>query len=355
MENIKLVPNEGKYKTELCPKRNKYNKELEAEINLKNYYSKKNVVPIMVNGTLYFYKISFKQPCYDQLKNEYEEELSSIESKIVDDNEYFLYYAPYAKYAHLRYNTEKVLKMRSSTSKELEKYLNIDENDKDKFIKENAKDIKIKVPIDNECWKEVFRKEHFDEIIERLANSTRVLEIKYKSKIYELMGNLNNNIDLEFIATVLYEFIINKYKDFSSGMIVTKESIHKVKLNSKERNLALNSKYKIIKNIYNLLNIECVYSKKIDDIQDFEYKNFLGSKEILIKIAINNSNILFNSEFSKIYRNIVSEKEFVNSVKMFDEEYEEVSFFQDEESSDISSIEFCEYSKPSSKKKKQHN
>ena len=66
-------------------------------------------------------------------------------------------------------------------------------------------------------------------------------------------------------------------------------------------------------------------------------------------------NILFNSEFSKIYRNIVSEKEFVNSVKMFDEEYEEVSFFQDEESSDISSIEFCEYSKPSSKKKKQHN
>ena len=76
--------------------------------------------------------------------------------------------------------------------------------------------------------------------------------------------------------------------------------------NSKEKNLLREEKIKILKDIYNSLNIECIYCKDISDFFEFWCNRETIVSSYIIDFAKHNYEVLENSEFSKIFHEIKS-------------------------------------------------
>ena len=287
--------------------------ESEKESELNYNYSSTNTIPIIKDGILYLFKVGFKSD-FSKLVSKYNEKYSEVKSRVVSEDEYEKFYAPYARYKDLRYY-ETVIKERTATTDELERYLHLDEKQKAEFVNNNAIDIKEKVPVDEIHWQEAFRKEKYDEIIKRIASNTRVLEFLNKSKIAELIKRLDGNLDLSFIVSNVYQYITNTYKGFSTILVnvVTQDMnyISLIDYTSREKELPIHEKYKILSEVYDELEIEYLYARKPEDISEFEYeKIFGGTGERVLKIANMNSALLNDSEFSPIFKEIKEKRAF---------------------------------------------
>ena len=308
--------------------------EEDSQMELQKFYSRKNIIPIKKDGILYFFKVSLKQPEFDRLKEKYRNELMNVELKIDEINKIERYVPRrllmdditlriYLKIYNYNYAGHfKILKKRSFTPKELKSFINLTEEGKKAFINDFAETVRVKIPIDDECWQEVCRKENFDEIINRFSKMIDVYECGYESKIYKIMNSIDGNFNLSFIASVVYEFIENDSLGLGYTLVIDNAMYEGLgyDFNKKEETLPVDLKYEIIKSIYEALKIECVYSKKIDEIESFEYENMLGSKKLLINLARRNHDILYKGEFSKIYKRITSKQTFCDDAKELSEE-----------------------------------
>lgn len=136
---------------------------------------------------------------------------------------------------------------------------------------------------------------------------------KRNSKIAEiinLVGN-DNYFDLDFIASLTCEYLYSKHIDFSTGLTIFTaeiEKINKMKFTDKESDFTEAEKIKLIRNIMEQFDTECLYCKDLDKISTTELQSILGTREIIVDFAKHNSEILENSEFSNIYKKLLSKK-----------------------------------------------
>lgn len=280
--------------------------------NTKISIRRKGIIPILKENELYIYKIKGNNSI-DEICNYYRENMFDVYKKVVlNDNKFrqdfrksdFL---PFFKnFVSLHHACEKDI---------YEKFDLDDEKSKKDFIDKYAQEVELCIPIDKEFYEKRYRRERIDEIIQRIKPNYITCIFKRNSKIAEiinLVGN-DNYFDLDFIATLICEYIYSKHIDFSTGLTIFTdeiEKINKMEFTDKELSFTEDEKIKFIRNIMDQFDMECLYFKDLAEISTKELQSILGtsSKEIIVDFAKHNSELLENSEFSDIYKKLLSQK-----------------------------------------------
>ena len=154
----------------------------------------------------------------------------------------------------------------------------------------------------------------FDNIIEAMSKYYFTFIFKEPSKISQIISFVSGYLDADYIASNIYNYLYSNCKNFSFGSNPLEEEqmkIDRMSFTNKERNMSIDDKFSLIKDVFESFNIECVYSSKIDEINDFITSSIFGtkSKEMVLEFAQHNTDLIYNSEFSPIFERIISSKE----------------------------------------------
>lgn len=271
---------------------------------------KKGMLPILKDGNLIIYKISRKQEFYE-LSSYYRDNMIDIYNKIVLNDQKFK--SDLCKSSYLPFFNN-MLNYRPSTTEEIyEKFHLNDKQIREDFIKENAQEMEIHIPIDDITYTKSYRKEDIQEILKRISQNYVTCIFKRPSKVSAIINfiGIKNYFNLDFIASQVVQFLYSKMVDFSNGTNIISEEqmeIEKMRFTDKEQSLSDDEKIKILKNIKDVFNIECVCCEEFSKISDLQLESILGtnSREMIINFAKHNTNILYNKDFSPIYNKIIS-------------------------------------------------
>lgn len=278
-------------------------KEFQNEDDLIYQLRKKSLVPILKDGKLYIYKIIIDQE-FSTLRKKYEANFyDSYKVLQLNDHEFNASFS------------EKMIDHHQPSVSELVEYLGLNDiATRKEFWEKNAQEVEVKVQIDKEMYAKCYRKEEPDEVFKRVAKSYLVCVLKRKSKLSAIMDLIENNhyFNLDFIASTMCQFFNLGTVNFSASTKDTlKENEAKIRSMSysdKEKELWDKDKIAIVKEIYNSLNIMCIFSEEIDKISDFRMQLMENCetdniKDVIINFATHNSDILENSAFSYIFIN----------------------------------------------------
>lgn len=191
-----------------------------------------------------------------------------------------------------------------TTKEEIYDYYGLDDkSNMDKFYEENSISIENNLVIDDKMSTTILKKESIDETINRIADNRITCLFKKNSKLAEILLSIDNYFNLDFIAQIVCQFLNSIDVDFSSNQFKSLDSnedrIKLMKYTSKENSLSYEEKIRIIKEILNTFDIECLYSKKVEEL-------FNTDNQLLLEYAKHNTYILENSEFTKIYNEIIN-------------------------------------------------
>lgn len=269
-------------------------------LDLRKNMISKGIVPIIKDGNLDVYVVQGGHGLFN-LSLQFDKEfydlydvllLSDFNLNLTFDMTYNSYYTNMDSYKKL--SVEKIHEMFKLDN----------EIYRDFFIKINQKDIEIL----GENNKKEYRKESFEEILERMSNEFIIGTFKRDSKLSTIINYIyySGHFDLDFIMSLMYEFI---YSDRSKnigyiGINNEEQFINSINYTNKEKKLSEEKKYELLKDIYNCFSIECLYSKKFDDINDAFLKVIFDCKnrEVIRDYALHNNEILETSLFAPIYK-----------------------------------------------------
>ena len=153
----------------------------------------------------------------------------------------------------------------------------------------------------------------FDEIVEEMAKYYFTFVFKNPSKISKIISFSSRYLDIDYVASEIYYFLNSESRDFFTGTSPIEDEqmeLSRINFTDKEMNLSENEKISLIKNIIDSFKIECVYNSKIDEMNEFLTSSVFGtkSKNLVLKFAQHNANLINDSEFSPLYKKIISSK-----------------------------------------------
>ncbi len=191
-----------------------------------------------------------------------------------------------------------------TTKEEIYDYYDLfDKSNIDKFYEENSISIENNLVIDDKMSTTILKKESIDETINRIADNRVTCLFKKNSKLAEILLSIDNYFNLDFIAQIVCQFLNSIDVDFSSNQFKSLDSnedrIMLMKYTVKENSLSYEEKIMIVKDILNAFDIECIYSKKVEELLNTD-------NQLLLEYAKHNTYILENSEFTKIYNEIIN-------------------------------------------------
>ena len=282
----------------------KFEKE-EEYANFKYKLATIGVVPIYDMDKLFIYKIQPTEELKD-LCNDYKENLSEIYKVVFARPTYDpCYYQGYLK------SFGDMLGLETPTDKELyEKFGFNDEHKKETYLKNNAKYVKRQV-VRNNIIDEEYGIETFDEVITRLKRDYATFTFRRNSKLASITSLIEKDyFSLEVMANAVYELLYGKKISINSTSIyIDISNIVSMPYSNKEKKLLVSDKIMIIKDIISKLNIECIYSGAIANMPYIGLtENIKDVKTNINRLAQENSELLFSSEFKDTYNKIKSSK-----------------------------------------------
>ena len=275
-------------------------RQSEEEADFKFRMRKRKLVPIIKDGTLFVYRIVGTEKT-NSLVNEYSEALYDTHDvvtnneKILDDFRFKISLSPYFR---------NLLHHHISTKEDLYRYYKLDKiENRDSFLNLPQNQI---FKIDDEM--------EFDEIIEAMSKYYFTFVFKEPSKISEIISFISGYLDIDYIASNIYNYLNSNFKDFSYGTNPVEEGqmqIDRMSFTNKENNMSMEDKISLIRDVFESFNVECVYSSNVDEMNDFITSSIFGtkSKKMVLEFAKHNSDLIYNSEFSHVFKRIVSSKE----------------------------------------------
>lgn len=204
-----------------------------------------------------------------------------------------------------------------TTNEEIYDYYNLyDESNRDKFYEENFINIEDKIIIDDKMSINIEKKESIDETINRIAKERITCVFKRKSKLADTLSCIDNYFNLDFIAQIICQFIDSTSNDFSSEQLRTldsnEERIKIMQFTSKEKELSHDDKISFIRDVLETLDIECIYSKSIDEMDNIIFDTY--DSKLILEYAKHNNYILENSQFTNIYNEIINDKKLIKKI-----------------------------------------
>ena len=277
---------------------------------------KKEILPIVKDGKLMIYKVNVTYSIgklQKYLKDNFVETYSSVilSKKLREERLEGASYSPILK---------DMINYHQASKEEFITYFNLnDEVNQNEFTDENAQDVEVTVPIDDTFFGKVYRKETFEEILDRLVPNYVTCTYERKSKLLVLLNYIQYGkyFNLDFIANMLNEFLTNRkdklhfnYTEDVNTIEVKEDAIEEMNFNDKEKSLSEEEKINILKEIFASLDIECIYSNDIDKISNIEIAGIINSsdsnfKDPFIKFAMHNTDILENSEVAHVFNKIM--------------------------------------------------
>ncbi len=277
---------------------------------------KKEILPIVKDGKLMIYKVNVTYSIgklQKYLKDNFVETYSSVilSKKLREERLEGASYSPILK---------DMINYHQASNEEFITYFNLnDEVHQKEFTDENAQDVEVTVPIDDTFFSKVYRKETFEEILDRLVPNYVTCTYERKSKLLVLLNYIQYGkyFNLDFIANTINEFLTNRkdklhfnYTEEINTIELKEDAIEGMSFNDKEKSLSTEEKINILKEIFASLDIECIYSNDIDKISNIEIEGIINSsdsnfKDPFIKFAMHNSDILENSEIAPVFNKIM--------------------------------------------------
>ena len=272
----------------------------EKEIKLKLKMRKEKLVPIIKDDTLFVYRITGTEKT-DALANEYSDTLYDThdvvtnEQKILNDFRFRISRSPYFR---------NLLHHHVSTKEELFRYYKLD--------KIENRDIFLNLP-QNKIFK-IDEEMEFEDIIEEMARYYFTFVFKEPSKISKIISFVSKYLDIDYIASNIFNYFYSNNKDFYTGTNPVEEEqmeIDRMSFTNKEKNMSLEDKISLIRVVFESFNIECVYRSKTDKMNDFITSSIFGTKckKMILEFAQHNTDLIYDSEFSHTFERIVTSKE----------------------------------------------
>lgn len=295
--------------------RKKECQKLETERNyakFKNNLREEGLVPILRDGKIIVYEVVGTEKL-DELISNFEENMFDIYSVVVLDNERFRSDLCRSSYIPSFRN---MIKYRPSTKEEIWENFNLnDEKCKNDFLLKNAREVEVHIPVAEKMYTKGYKIEEIDEVIERITSNYVTCIYKRPSKLSKIVSfiNLENFIDLDYIAELIYGFLYDKKISFRTRTnILPSENLElaQITFTDKEKSLTEEEKIAIIRDIISAFSVECVYSEDVDKVSKFQLENIFGTKsrEFVIDFARHNTDLLDNSEFTDTYHKIMHSK-----------------------------------------------
>ena len=225
----------------------------------------------------------------------------NLEKNLGNTYEEAFYYGN-SSYQGLKYKEEIKLPIakRASTPENLYDLLGLgDEERRQKFLQENARECEVKIPYQNGIYLKGYRLESLKEVLERLRCDYAVHIYKRESKIAELLKKIGNCLDTDSIFSILYEFLNGQKVDFSEG-INNVSSIQKIAeempFSETELSLTETEKEIILNDLFSAFTYTSLSSKTISTLNS----RYGIDKNSLLLIGKHNAAILDTSEVQEI-------------------------------------------------------
>lgn len=284
---------------EKIEKESKILRDTQKEANLKLRMRKKKLFPIIKDDSIFVYRLSSTKET-DKIVSEYSDGLCDIYDVVTNDEKIkndFYFRSSYSSYFR------NLLHHHISTREDLYRYYKLD-------VVEN-RDSFLNLP-QNQIFK-MDDKMEFDEIIEAMAKYYFTFVFKNPSKISKIISFSSRYLDIDYVASEIYYFLNSESRDFFTGTSPIENEqmeLSRINFTDKEMNLSENEKISLIKNIIDSFKIECVYNSKIDEMNEFLTSSVFGtkSKDLVLKFAQHNADLVNDSEFSSVYKKIISSK-----------------------------------------------
>lgn len=204
-----------------------------------------------------------------------------------------------------------------TTKEEIYDYYNLDdESNRNKFYEENSTNVENKIIIDDKTSTTILKKESIDETINRIAKERITCVFRRNSKLADILLSIGNYFNLDFVAQIVCQFINSTSNDFSSEQLRTldsnEERIKIMQFTSKEKELSHEDKISFIKDVIGAFDIECVYSKSIDEMDNIIFDTY--DSNLILEYAKHNDYILENSQFTNIYNEIMNDKKLTKKI-----------------------------------------
>lgn len=282
----------------------KWLKQSDVEVKFKSRMRKKMLFPIIEDNVLNVYKVSSMSKTR-KLKDEYCNNLCSLCDLVTNDEKIkndFYFRSSYSPY----FRNRNLLSHRISTKEDLYRFYELSKI-------ENRSSF-LKLP-----QNEVFKNDDdmsFDEIVEAMSKYYLTFVFKVPSKLSKLISYFSGYLDMDDIASNIYYFLSSESRDFSTGsnpIEIEQMELNSVHFNNKEMSLSEDEKLSLIKDIFDSFKVECVYSSKIDEMNDFVTASVFGtkSKNLVLDFAQHNYDLLYSSEFSSVFKKIMSSKHLI--------------------------------------------
>lgn len=284
---------------EKIEKESKILRDTQKEANLKLRMRKKKLFPIIKDDSIFVYRLSSTKET-DKIVSEYSDSLCDIYDVVTNDEKIkndFYFRSSYSPYFR------NLLHHHISTREDLYRYYKLD-------VVEN-RDSFLNLP-QNQIFKMDDEME-FDEIIEAMAKYYFTFVFKNPSKISKIISFSSRYLDIDYVASEIYYFLNSESRDFFTGTSPIEDEqmeLSRINFTDKEMNLSENEKISLIKNIIDSFKIECVYNSKIDEMNEFLTSSVFGtkSKDLVLKFAQHNADLINDSEFLSVYKKIISSK-----------------------------------------------
>lgn len=289
----------------------KFVRDTQKEADFKRKLRNRGLFPIVKDGVFNIYSVE----ATDETKKivvECRENLFDVYKIVTNDRKFmsnFLYRSSF--FPEFR----NVLDYHDSTKEELFEHYNLDdESERIKFLAlPQNKSFKFD---DNMT---------FDEIVEGMAAHYMTFNFKRPSKVSEVIGLLSRYFDADYAASKAYRVLYTKDQEFATGTNPIEEEqmrIDRMVYSNKEDKFSHDEKLSLIKRTFDSFDIKCLYSFKVDEIDDFVLKNIFktNNKKLIYGFAEHNYDLLYKSEFSDIYKNISSTNDFEFDIKKYSKE-----------------------------------
>lgn len=272
----------------------------EKKAKFKLRIRKKMLFPIIKDNKLFVYRITGTEKT-NALESEYSDTLYDTQDVVTNDekilNDFRFRFSISSYFINLVHH-------HISTKEDLYRYYELDKIE-NRYSFLNLPQNKI-FKIDKEM--------EFDDIIEAMSKYYFTFIFKEPSKISQIISFVSGYLDVDYIASNIYNYLYSNCKNFSFGLNPLEEEqmkIDRMCFTNKERNMSIEDKFSLIKDVFESFNIECVYSSKIDEMNDFITSSVFGtkSKEMVLEFAQHNTDLIYNSEFSPIFERIIASKE----------------------------------------------
>lgn len=270
---------------------------IDEEVIFKGKLRNKGLFPVLDGESLSIYEIK-PTKATNELAIRCRENLFDVCRKITNDREYMnKYFYESSKYPEFR----NILDTHDSTVDELIGYYKLrTDEDKKKFLTLPQNKI---FKFDSDM--------SFDEIIETMAPHYMTFNFKVPSKISEIISFLSNYFDADYAASAAYRILNIEDKNFSEGVNSIEpgqEKINRMAYAMKEDRLPYSERLNLLKQIYNSFDIKCVYSSNINEMSDFLFENIFktDNKKMILDFSKHNYNLLYNSEFSDVFKKMSS-------------------------------------------------